>query len=79
VVSTGSSATQAFLVEMASIGSGFEINSYAVSATVLTFAFLEKDYSTVLSSLEESAFHFFFRRVVAFLLDMAIILPLQIP
>jgi hypothetical protein len=60
MVSTISSTAQAFLVEVASIGSGFEINGYEVSVTVLTFALLDKDGSTVPTSLEKSAFRFFY-------------------
>jgi hypothetical protein len=73
-----SSTTQAYPVEVVSIGSGSEITGYGVSTTALTFAFLEEDGSIVPSSLEASAFRFICRRVAAFLPDMAIIWTLQI-
>jgi hypothetical protein len=79
MVSTASLAAQAFIVEVASISSHFEINSCRVSATALTFPILEEHASIVPSSSEESTFHFFCGRVAAFRLAIAIILPLQIP
>jgi hypothetical protein len=41
--STISSAALAFPLKVASIGSGSEINASSVSATALTFAFLEDE------------------------------------
>jgi hypothetical protein len=73
------SLAQAFPVDVASIGSGSEINIYRMSATALTFTFLEEDGSTVPSLSKESAFHFFCQRAAAFLPDMAIISLLQSP
>jgi hypothetical protein len=78
MVSTISFVAQALLVEVAPISSDSEINGYGVSVTALTFAFLADDGSIVHWSSEESAFHFFCRRVAAFLPGMAIISPFQI-
>jgi hypothetical protein len=79
MVSTISSTAQAFLVRVASIISDSEINGSGVSATALTFEFLEEDGSAVPSSSEESAFRFLYQRAAAYLPDMAMISPLQIP
>jgi hypothetical protein len=61
------------------IGSDLEINGYRVSATVLTFAFLEEDSLAVPSLLEESTLGFFCRKTAAFLPEKTMISPLQFP